>query len=276
MKGGSVALLAAAMAAACSFESTGPTVGDDITLRVAVSGGVLGVDYTFEVGDEGLVQGVRCGIGCDFLAGDTLLRLTPAQWNAVRDEVIASGLPTAGRPVDFGTECCDQFSYRVTYSSGSEVRSFTGSIDEFPEPLRILVRKLHLLYLETPPLVVSQSGGLDGFRRDALAISGVRVEDGTLVVDVSYAGGCAAHDVDAVAYTGWMESNPVQVGVALAHDAHGDLCKALIQRTLRFDLEPLRVAYAKAYGEGAATLVLRVEPAAGAPGGGARSVSFSF
>jgi hypothetical protein len=124
-----------------------------------------------------------------------------------------------------------------------------------------------------PPLVLAQDTGLQGFGADAVQLHDVRVEGGVLEVDAGWSGGCTAHDVDAVAWTGWMESWPVQVGVALTHDAHGDACKALVRRTLRFDLEPLRRAYAKAYGSGSATLVLQVGAAAGGDG---RSVPFAF
>lgn len=272
----SLAVLVVLGLGACGTEITGLSDGETIVVRVDVSGGIAAADYTFELQDDGAILGIRCTNLCDFQPGDTLSRLTPAQRDAVKESVVTSGLPTSGRPTNFGTECCDQFTYRVIYTSGAVVRSFTGSSEAFPEPLRKLVRTLHLAYLDTPPLIVSQTTGLDGFSRDALGILDARVDAGILEVDVTYGGGCADHHLDAVAYTGWMESNPVQVGVALAHDARGDNCKAAIQRTLRFDLEPLREAYAAAYGEGNATLVLNLAPAEGAPGGGARQVTFNF
>lgn len=270
-----LAVLAALTLGACETEVTGLSDGEAMVLRVDVSGGIAGADYTFEFQDDGAILGIRCVHLCDFLPGDTLGHLTPAQRDAVKADVVASGLPDSGRPVDFGTECCDQFTYRVIYTSGAVVRSFTGSSQALPEPLRKLVRTLHLAYLDTPPLIVSQAAGLDGFSRDAVEILDARVDAGILEMDVSYGGGCAEHHLDAVAHTGWMESNPVQVGVALAHDARGDSCKALVQRTLRFDLEPLREAYASAYGGGSATLLLNLAPAGG-PAGGGRQVAFSF
>jgi hypothetical protein len=265
-----------ALLAACDVEITGLSDGEAMVLRVDVSGGIAAADYTFQVEDDGSVLGLRCVNMCDFVPGDTVARLTPAQRNAVRAEVVASGLPTAGRPVDFGTECCDQFTYRVIYTSGAAVRSFTGGVASFPEPLRRLVRMLHLLYLETPPLIVSQTKGLEGFTLDPLVIRDARVVAGILEVDVTFGGGCGQHDLDAVAYTTWMESDPVEVGVAVTHDPHGDSCEAAVQRTLLFDLEPLKDAYTDAYGTGNADLVLRVEPGAGAPGDAPRLLTYSF
>lgn len=271
-----LAVMALLAVGACTTEITGLADGQAIVVRVDVTGGIAAADYAFELQDEGAILGIRCGNLCDFQPGDTLGRLTPAQWDAVKAGVVASGLPDSGRPVNFGTECCDQFTYRVIYTSGAVVRSFTGSSEALPEPLRKLVRTLHLAYLDTPPLIVAQTTGLSGFSLDPLGILDARVNAGILEVDVTYGGGCGNHDLDAVAYTGWMESNPVQIGVAVTHDARGDVCKAAIQRTLRFDLEPLKDAYLGAYGPGAATLVLRLEPGAGAPGDAPRQVTYSF
>jgi hypothetical protein len=271
-----LAVCAVLALAACKTEIVGFSDADVIVLRMDVTGGIAGVDYTFELQDDGAVLGIRCARVCDFLPGDTLGRLTPAQRLAVKAAVAASGLDEAGGTVDFGTECCDQFTYRVTYTSGTVVRSFSGSSEALPGSLRELVRTLHLLYLDTPPLIVSESAGLDGFSLDPVDILAARVSAGVLEVDVTYGGGCAAHDLDAVAWTGWMESNPVQVGLAVTHDARGDPCDALVRRTLRFDLEPLRDAYVAAYGAGNATLILRVEAGSGAPGGTPTTVTYSF
>jgi hypothetical protein len=55
-----------------------------------------------------------------------------------------------------------------------------------------------------------------------------------------------------------MESNPVQVGVKLSHDAKGDSCEALLSRMLRFDLMPLTIAYNNAYQVTSGTLRLNI------------------
>lgn len=267
------ALVAAAALSGCDFEFTGPDDALQAVVRVQVTGGIAGADYTYEVSSQGHVTGVACVNLCAFAAGDTLHHLTPAQRRAFLDGLNASGLPTSGRPVDFETECCDRFTYRVVYTSGREVRSFSGGIENFPRPLQVLVRALQRYYEGAPPVILSQSAGLAGFRTDAVELLGARVAGGVLALDVRYAGGCQQHDLDAVAWTGWMESNPVQVGVALAHDAHGETCKALVTSTLTFDPEPLRLAYVAAYGDAPATLVLRVE----VPGSGrATQVPLSF
>jgi len=269
-------VLAALALGACSVDATTPDGATTADLRVDVVGGIAAADYTFDLLDDGSIVGVHCTNMCNFEPGDTLSRLTQAQRISVRNTLIASGLLTAGRPVDFGEECCDQFYYRVIFSSGAIVRSFSGSIENFPAPLQVLVRTLHLVYLETPPVIMSQTKGLEGYSTDAVGIADARVVGGVLEVDVTYSGGCTTHDLDAVAWTPWTDSTPVQVGIAVTHDAHGDSCEAAVQRTLLFDLEALRVAYVGRFFDGPATLLLRVEPAKGAPGAEPRVIEFSF
>jgi hypothetical protein len=100
---------------------------------------------------------------------------------------------------------------------------------------------------------------------DQLVIDSARIVADTLIVHATHGGGCARHGYAAVAWNGWLESFPVQVGVVLAHDANNDPCDALLQPTLRFDLTPLREAYDVAYrrgaGSGPAELIIRLSEA---------------
>jgi len=256
----------------CDPDVVGPVLVEGSELRVHVTGGFAPADYTYAVAG-GAVVGVQCVSLCDFAGGDTLLALTPAQLAALDGEVRRADLDDLREDADFGTECCDQRVYEITWTSGGARRTLTGSDGTLPDDVRELVRVLELLRRGIPPIVVSQTGSLDGRPADALQIVSARAEGGMLEVEVRYGGGCRTHDIDAVAWTGWMESHPVQVGVALTHDAHGDACKALLTRSLRFDLEPLRRAYQASYGSGPATLSLRLEAASG---GSSSMLSYSF
>jgi hypothetical protein len=95
--------------------------------------------------------------------------------------------------------------------------------------------------------VVADSAGEDAWPKDAIAIDAARIEGDSLVATVSHGGGCAKHAYQLVVSTLWMESFPVQVPARLSHDAHGDLCKALLRRELRISLEPLANAYRDSY-----------------------------
>ena len=107
---------------------------------------------------------------------------------------------------------------------------------------------------------------------DALVVDAARIERDTLVLDVTHGGGCADHEYAVVAWNGWLESHPVQVGALIAHDSHDDPCDGLLSPTLRFDLRPLKDAYRDAYGPGEATLIIRLS----APGGPALSLAYDF
>lgn len=82
---------------------------------------------------------------------------------------------------------------------------------------------------------------------DPVMIHSSAIRADSLELSVSYGGGCVDHSFSLLANAAWMESNPVQAGVQLAHDARGDGCKALVSRLLRFDLSPLKAAYANSY-----------------------------
>jgi len=86
------------------------------------------------------------------------------------------------------------------------------------------------------------------------------VETDTLALRVQYSGGCAEHTFQLVAGRAFMESSPVQAGVQLFHDANGDVCRAQLTETVRFDLAPLKKQYREQYGRGAGVMLLRLAP----------------
>jgi hypothetical protein len=107
---------------------------------------------------------------------------------------------------------------------------------------------------------VAPSADPSRYARDLLTVDSAHVREHHLHVFVSYGGGCADHDFAAVAHTGWMESEPVQLGIFIAHDAHGDPCRALLHSELTFDLDPVRRAYEGAYRTSTGRIILRISP----------------
>ncbi|HCH63437.1 MAG TPA: hypothetical protein DFR83_11570 [Deltaproteobacteria bacterium] len=73
--------------------------------------------------------------------------------------------------------------------------------------------------------------------------------DGTLMVDVSYGGGCETHSF-ALCWPdqSFMESAPVQVSLELLHTGPRDDCDAWITETLDLDLSPMADAWRESYG----------------------------
>lgn len=93
------------------------------------------------------------------------------------------------------------------------------------------------------------------------------IQGDTLSLEVRYGGGCREHRFALLVDPAFMESFPVQVAARLAHDADGDPCRALLTRTLRFDLSPLREHFQASYGPGRGTVVI---------GLGGRRITYTF
>jgi len=104
---------------------------------------------------------------------------------------------------------------------------------------------------------------VDDVSSQAGPIYALTIESATIVADalqatVRFGGGCARHRIALLLGRAFMESFPVQVHARLAHDAGGDMCDALLTRTLTFDLAPLRRRYRGAYGASSGTIVINL------------------
>ena len=84
------------------------------------------------------------------------------------------------------------------------------------------------------------------------------IDGDTLTVTLSYGGGCETHDVTLVAYPSDIlpDAYPVEIDVALAHNANGDACEAYLTDTYAFDLTPIKTRYREAYMDDAGTIIL--------------------
>ncbi|MDE2726426.1 MAG: hypothetical protein OXI19_00285 [Gemmatimonadota bacterium] len=102
--------------------------------------------------------------------------------------------------------------------------------------------------------------GTDDYELNAASVRG-----DTLAVSVSYSGGCRAHRFTLVAAETFMESDPVQLDVAIAHDADGDPCEAYPTEDYHFILDPIKARYRASYGSGPGTIVLGLDRAPDGP-----------
>lgn len=110
---------------------------------------------------------------------------------------------------------------------------------------------------DDPRPIVSSA---NNHRFDAARIDSARVERDILQLFVQYGGGCRSHRFALISSGVFLESYPVQVPLALSHDADGDMCRALKTSIERFDLASVRSAYLASYGKGGPVILQVREP----------------
>lgn len=245
-----IAILPLFLLSGCLGSSTGPSGEGPGRIRLEVSGGFAGVEYTlFLNGPSGTVVGEVCEVGCDFEDGEVLSTLSRDQATYLSDLFRDAGIhDLAG--TDFGTQCCDQFYYQLSFEDAKGTSTVRGNSELFPADLKDAVGQLHALLSGTLPIVVDQDTGLEDWPLDWATITEVVLQDDLLQLTVEYSGGCAVHDFQLVAWGGWMESFPVRIQSFLSHDGKDDPCDAIVTEELKFELRPLKNAYQESYGVG--------------------------
>lgn len=81
--------------------------------------------------------------------------------------------------------------------------------------------------------------GKSAMNNNPFRITNAVIEGNKLIVDVSYSGGCEEHFFELVGDEAISKSLPPQRTIRLVHTGKQDLCKAMIMRTLEFDIKNL-------------------------------------
>jgi hypothetical protein len=108
---------------------------------------------------------------------------------------------------------------------------------------------VRIIQLGEPLPVVLTDRPPDEIRQDPYRLSDVVLNGDILTLRVGFSGCGPAHDFPLFMSGGFMESYPVQARLVLGHDDHGEQCDAAFERTLSYDLGPVRAAYEQAYGQ---------------------------
>jgi hypothetical protein len=74
---------------------------------------------------------------------------------------------------------------------------------------------------------------------DPFSILNVKIENDCLKITLSYSGGCEIHEF-IMAYNELPHFGIYSGTLTLSHNAHGDMCEALITKTISYDLSPLQ------------------------------------
>lgn len=99
----------------------------------------------------------------------------------------------------------------------------------------------------------------DTFGTDHFVINSATLTGDTLKINVSYGGGCEAHQLTLIASELFLETFPVQLNLSLAHNANGDPCEAWLTEAYLFDLTPIKRFYQESYRAEAGTVILNLE-----------------
>jgi hypothetical protein len=252
------AVLIAISAGACD-DITGPPVAGGVRVEVRVTGGFAGVDFSFEIlGGQGVVRGLSCANHCDFEPGEIILPLSSVQIQMLAADLEDAGiLELDGR--DFGTQCCDDFHYEVSYNSGFRTSTVQGHGQRFPSDLLLVVRRMVAMAEGRLSALVDQDRLLT-LPSDGYTLGPIQIEGDFLDVELSFGGGCERHEIDLALRGPWLESFPVRADMEIAHEDNDDPCDAFLTETRSFDLRPIRAAYLAVYPTqqpGPTTLILR-------------------
>ena len=109
--------------------------------------------------------------------------------------------------------------------------------------------------------VVFIGDAADRFGTDEYVLNSATITGDTLDIRASYSGGCEDHQFTLVVSDTFLESFPVQLHAAIAHNANGDTCEAYPTDNYRFDLTPIKTMYQEAYRQEAGTIILRLKDA---------------
>ena len=110
-------------------------------------------------------------------------------------------------------------------------------------------------------VVIADPGGnqADQWGNDAYQLNGATIADDTLTIAVAYGGGCKTHQFTLIASDTFLESDPVQLGISIVHNANLDFCERWVEEAYHFDLTPIKTMYQEAYQQDAGTVVLTLE-----------------
>src|SRR5262245_13871186 len=98
--------------------------------------------------------------------------------------------------------------------------------------------------------------------QDPYALLEATLTGDILTLRVGFSGCSPDHRFTLYAGRYFQESIPVQTPLVLSHDALGESCEAYFERTLRFDLDPIRLAHIRDY-RGPGVVILRFHDAQG-------------
>jgi hypothetical protein len=116
-----------------------------------------------------------------------------------------------------------------------------------------------------PDIEFVDEATLAGLATDEVVVADASVTGNSLRLAIVYTGGCELHAFTVHAASSFRSTDPPEIDLYLAHDAHGDACETSITEEKFFGLISLKEAYRRTFPDDN-RLILRVhEPGAPEP-----------
>lgn len=126
---------------------------------------------------------------------------------------------------------------------------------------------------DAPMVILADSQEQLSSHKDKARIRSISAQQNSLIVDISFGGGCEEHEFSLYGFPAFKSERMIQADLYLSHNGKGDLCKRMVQKTLIFNLSPLLDACNQQFGRGQVSLRVH-EPGDGSPV--SKSVSVAF
>lgn len=105
-------------------------------------------------------------------------------------------------------------------------------------------------------ILFHNSPGPDFYNNFAI-IDTASITGDTLILVVSYSGGCRTHDFRLFGSRSIIKTNPPQAEIYLSHNFNADMCEAWMTEIIKFDLTPLKNYYLQTF-DNTGHLLLRI------------------
>lgn len=97
-------------------------------------------------------------------------------------------------------------------------------------------------------IILENSGDISNFKFDRYKLNNMEVTGDSLIITVSYSGGCREHIFALIAKSYFGDSSTPKAELVLSHDNKLDPCEAYPTEDQVFNLLPLKYEYIKIFG----------------------------
>ncbi len=93
---------------------------------------------------------------------------------------------------------------------------------------------------EVKKVIVNGAREIEEAKQKTYTLNSFSFNGDTLIMEVTYTGGCGQNTFELYSNGLLMKSLPPQINVYLEHSIENETCKKEIKKTLKFDLSPLK------------------------------------